>query len=182
MNIFAKWRAIIEAPEVEMIRGQRMFVVEVYREDSNNLSPTQTRIADVILACFENCGIRLAWNSEEKMVLNSEYLFLQPLFCRVVSTLQCLHWLPMSWGSSVGVSDMWKVMGNYCMLGLCRPKKWWNETPAPLVGLDVDAEKEIPSCELIATKCIGSGVTSEVYQGHWTRIGKARARNMWSKW
>ena len=41
-------------------------------------------------------------------------------------------------------------------------------------GLDVDVEKEIPSCELIATKCIGSGVTSEVYQGQWSRIGKAR--------
>lgn len=48
MNIFAKWRAIIEAPEVEMIRGQRLLVVEVYREDSNNLSPAQTRIADVM--------------------------------------------------------------------------------------------------------------------------------------
>ena len=46
----------------------------------------------------------------------------------------------------------------------------------------MDAEKEIPSCELIATKCIGSGVTSEVYQGHWTRIGKARAKKTWSKW
>ena len=41
-----------------------------------------------------------------------------------------------------------------------------------VAGLDVDAEKEIPSCELIATKCIGSGVTSEVYQGHWNRIGR----------
>jgi len=50
---------------------------------------------------------------------------------------------------------------------------------APLpMSLDVDAEKEIPSCELIATKCIGSGVTSEVYQGHWTRIGKVVAIKM----
>ena len=49
-------------------------------------------------------------------------------------------------------------------------------------GLDVDAEKEIPSCELIATKCIGSGVTSEVYQGHWTRIGKARTRFSCGQW
>ena len=38
----------------------------------------------------------------------------------------------------------------------------------------MDEEIEIPSCELIATKCIGSGVTSEVYQGHWTRIGQVR--------
>ena len=52
MNIFAKWRAIIEALEVEMIRGERWFVVEVFREDSNNLSPAQTRIPDVILSCF----------------------------------------------------------------------------------------------------------------------------------
>ncbi|CAL1136290.1 unnamed protein product [Cladocopium goreaui] len=46
------------------------------------------------------------------------------------------------------------------------------------MSLDVDAEKEIPSCELIATKCIGSGVTSEVYQGHWNRIGRVVAIKM----
>lgn len=46
------------------------------------------------------------------------------------------------------------------------------------MSLDVDAEKEIPSCELIATKCIGSGVTSEVYQGQWSRIGKVVAIKM----
>ena len=48
-----------------------------------------------------------------------------------------------------------------------------------VAGLDVDAEKEIPSCELIATKCIGSGVTSEVYQGHWNRIGRVP---WWRSW
>ncbi|CAL1143227.1 unnamed protein product [Cladocopium goreaui] len=47
-----------------------------------------------------------------------------------------------------------------------------------ITSLDVDAEKEIPSCELIATKCIGSGVTSEVYQGHWNRIGRVVAIKM----
>eukprot|EP00913_Durusdinium_trenchii_P027449 g25745.t1 len=43
------------------------------------------------------------------------------------------------------------------------------------MSFNVDEEIEIPSCELIATKCIGSGVTSEVYQGHWTRIGQVVA-------
>lgn len=57
--------------------------------------------------------------------------------------------------------------------GLQGPSVWDPSRPRCSPGLDVDAEKEIPSCELIATKCIGSGVTSEVYQGHWSRIGKA---------
>ncbi|CAL1148619.1 unnamed protein product, partial [Cladocopium goreaui] len=48
--------------------------------------------------------------------------------------------------------------------------------------LDVDAEKEIPSCELIATKCIGSGVTSEVYQGHWNRIGRVAWCRVGKRW
>jgi len=51
--------------------------------------------------------------------------------------------------------------------------------PIGAAGLDVDAEREIPSCELIATKCIGSGVTSEVYQGHWNRIGRVP---WWRSW
>ena len=37
------------------------------------------------------------------------------------------------------------------------------------------AELEIPACELINERCIGTGVTSEVYKGYWTRINTARA-------
>ncbi|CAE7598102.1 unnamed protein product [Symbiodinium sp. CCMP2592] len=37
------------------------------------------------------------------------------------------------------------------------------------------ADFEIPSCELMTEKCIGSGCTSEVYKGFWTRIDTAVA-------